>query len=323
MAKVTFNSHTYDCLASETILECLRRHGIAYPYSCQSGICQSCLTRSVSGAPPADAQKGLKPTQAAQNYFLACVCKPEQDMNIVQANAEENHVHTVNVVEKRLLSRDIAKLTLTCPQNYLYFPGQFLNLYMNNMLMRSYSLASLPQRGEPLELHIRKLTNGKISSWVHDKLSAGDEVAISDAKGDCFYTAGTPEKNLLLIGTGTGLAPLYGIARDALDKGHCGQIKLYHGSRNADGLYYIDELRALAAQHDNFHYISCVSGDTPHPEHRHGRANDVALQDQPNLKDWRVYLCGNPDMVNQSKKQVFLAGASFSEIYADAFLMSS
>ena len=323
MAKITFEDQTYTCNPSESVLECLRRHGVAYPYSCQNGVCQSCLSRSRSGTPPEESQQGLKPTQVAQNYFLACICHPAQDLEISLPSASEENIVLTKVTEKAMLNRDIIKLSLACPEGYSYFPGQFLNLQRNNVLIRSYSIASVPQLNESIELHIRKLENGRVSNWIHDELSVGDEVAISEAKGDCFYTPGHPEQDLLLIGTGSGLAPLYAIALDALNKGHTGQIKLYHGSHNRAGLYFVKELQELAKQHDNFHYIGCVSNDAESTENSQGRANDVALQENPELKNWRVFLCGHPDMVAQSKKQVFLAGASFSDIYADPFLISA
>jgi len=46
---------------------------------------------------------------------------------------------------------------------------------------------------------------------------------------------------------------------------------------------------------------------------------DVALADNPDLSGWRVFLCGNPDMVNAARQQTFFAGASMREIYADPF----
>ncbi len=323
MAKITFENTEYTCSASETVLECLRRHGVTYPHSCQSGVCQSCLTLSLGGvAPPEASQKGLKPTQTAQNYFLACICKPERDLEISLPNASEDKPILTRVLDKRMLSNSILKLSLACPETYHYFPGQFLNLRKNNALVRSYSIASVPQLDETIDLHIRRLPEGRVSGWLHDQLNVGDEVAISEAKGDCFYTSGSSEKNMLLIGTGSGLAPLYAIARDALEKGHQGTIKLYHGSQDSSGLYLVEALQALSTQYEQFHYTGCVSNDN-HADFQQGRANDIALKENPELKSWQVYLCGHPDMVAQTKKQVFLAGASFNDIYADPFLISA
>jgi NAD(P)H-flavin reductase len=54
----------------------------------------------------------------------------------------------------------------------------------------------------------------------------------------------------------------------------------------------------------------------------HGRVNEVALASLPDLKGWRIFLCGHPEMVNQMKKMTFLKGAASADIYADAFLVT-
>jgi len=51
-----------------------------------------------------------------------------------------------------------------------------------------------------------------------------------------------------------------------------------------------------------------------------GTPLDLALGDHPDLTGWRVYLCGNPQMVNAAQVGTFLAGAASSEIFADPFL---
>ena len=61
----------------------------------------------------------------------------------------------------------------------------------------------------------------------------------------------------------------------------------------------------------------------PEPRHREGRADLVALTDWPNLKGWRVFLCGHPEMVKSAKKRAFLSGAAMQDIYADPFVLSS
>jgi NAD(P)H-flavin reductase len=106
---------------------------------------------------------------------------------------------------------------------------------------------------------------------------------------------------------------------DALAQGHSGPIHLFHGSRDLNGLYFIDEMRELAAKFANFHYTSCLSGNETKADHTRGRAHDIALASAESLSGWRVFLCGHPDMVSQTKKTAFMKGASMADIYADAF----
>ena len=56
--------------------------------------------------------------------------------------------------------------------------------------------------------------------------------------------------------------------------------------------------------------------------HAAGRVHDVALTDTADLKGWRVFLCGHPDMVQQAQMRAYLAGASLADIHADAFQLS-
>ncbi len=320
MARITFEGHEYDC-SDSSVLDCLTRHGVAVPASCRSGVCQTCLMRAVKGKPPAAAQKGLKDSLIDQNYFLACSCIPEEDLEVT-LSAPESERLPARVESLFPLSEDMVRLRLQVDIPYEYKPGQFLNLYRADGLVRSYSIASLPSAGF-LELHLKRIPGGRMSEWIHNDLAAGDTVEISTALGDCYYRPGRPEQGLLLIATGSGLAPLYGILRQALAEGHSGPIALYHGSREMNGLYLTTELAELAARHENLSYTPCVSGEGAEWGVQPGRANEIALNTHPQLKDWRVFLCGHPDMVEATKKKAFLAGVSLNDIYADPFTFSS
>lgn len=279
------------------------------------------MMRAVEGTPPADSQKGLKPTLQHRGFFLACICKPEMEMSVVLAGDEALPKIATTLIEKTLLTPELLRLRLR-PETAIEFQaGQFINVHHPDGLIRSYSIASLPSEGV-IELHVERVASGRMSGWLHDQISVGDRLEIDGPHGDCFYLSEKPQQNLLLIGTGSGLAPLWGIARAALEHGHQGEIHLFHGSRSAQRLYLVDELKQLARDHSNFFYTPCVSGENS-PGFTAGRANEVALQRFPKLGGWGVYLCGHPEMVNNAKRDTFLAGANFQDIYADPFTISS
>jgi NAD(P)H-flavin reductase len=291
---------------------------VQIPYGCKQGICQSCLVRSLDTAPPVTSQTGLKDTLQHQNYFLACRCYPERDMTITLSN-DTAYEMIAWVSEKENLSAEIVRLVLVFETNFSFLAGQFVNLQRSDGLTRSYSIANVPERGNFLEFHIQRLPNGRFSNWVHDELEVGTDLTVSEAKGTCHYLPGRAEQPLLLVGTGSGLAPLLGIVNDALGKGHSGPIRLFHGSRKRTGLYLINEMKTLSKRFGNFNYTPCISGDHNTDEFTKGRAHDVALSSIDTLKGWRVYLCGHPEMVVHTKKMAYLKGASLSDIYADAF----
>jgi NAD(P)H-flavin reductase len=246
------------------------------------------------------------------------VCRPKEDLEVALPDDTQAAI-PATVKKLELLNEDIMRVMLECHAPIEYKAGQFINLFRDQTLGRSYSLASVPQTDDHLHLHVRRLPQGRVSGWIHEELRPDQSVEIRGPAGDCFYVPGKPEQSMILIGTGSGLAPLYGIIRDALRQGHAGPIRLFHGSRDRRGLYLIGELQDLMAQYANFDYVPCLSGgDVPHG-FAAGRAHEVALKKVPDLKNWRLFLCGHPEMVKQAKKKAFLAGASMKDIYADAF----
>lgn len=327
MPTIAFEGKEYESEPDESILDCLTRHGVSVKYSCRSGVCQTCIMVAEEGTPPEKSQAGLKDVLKAQNYFLACSCVPKSDIGIGRPDSNLIEIETT-VESNDLLNPEVNRIRLARPENYTYYPGQYLTLFNSSGVGRSYSIASVPSIEDFLELQIRLVPGGQVSSWVHKELKAGDTVRITESNGDCFYMGENKTQPMVLIGTGTGLAPLYGIARDAINQGHTGPIHLYHGSRTLDGhttpygLYLVDEMKTLAKIHDQFYYHPCISSGHVPDSMRHGRANELALEDHKDLSGMRIYLCGREDMVKTTKQKAFLAGASLQDIYADPFLIT-
>lgn len=320
MTVIRYNDQLIQLDAEQSVLEALNSHGALIPFSCRSGICQTCLMQAQETSPPAEAQQGLKDSLKLQNYFLACVCYPHTDLSVTRIDTSPNQaLITATVKQLNLLNDEIMQVVLDCQKPFEYRAGQFINLYLDPTISRSYSLASVPHQDRYLHLHVRRLPDGQVSNWIHQVLKTGDEITISSAFGNCFYTTGRAEQNLLLIGTGSGLAPLYGIIQDALSQGHRGEIYLFHGSRELAGLYLQQSLDQLSQKYSTLHYLPCLSGQETVNGYAKGRADNVAFQQITNLKNWRVFLCGHPEMVNSAKRKAFLAGASMQDIYLDAF----
>ena len=319
MRSITFGESTFSCKPDETVLETLLRENIQVPNGCRQGLCQACLMRSLDNSPPVSAQVGLRDTLQKQNYFLACVCRPEQNMTVALPNQQGASIEAT-VTQKQLLTPDIVHLVLEYQTQFNFFAGQFVNLTRSDGLTRSYSIANIPQHEKILEFHIRRLPNGQFSRWIYDELELDTQLTISEAQGFCHYLPGRAEQPLMLIGTGSGLAPLYGILSDALAQNHSGPIHLFHGSRDLNGLYFINQMRELAAEFDNFHYTACLSGEGIESDHaQRGRAHDVALSSIETLSGWRIFLCGHPEMISQTKRMAFMKGASMNDIYTEIF----
>ncbi len=321
MSKLTVDQKHYACQSGETVLDALLRQDVDVSYACKKGSCHSCILKCVDSLPPAEAQRGLKDTLKSQGYFLGCLCVPEQDM-IVKLPEQSDFYTDGKVVTNEMLNRNTILLILECPDVLEYKAGQFVNLQREDGVTRSYSISNIPTESKTLEFHIRRLPGGRFSEWVHDEIKVGDVLSVSEPQGHCFYLPDRKEQGLLLVGTGSGLAPLAGILMDALSHGHSGPIHLFHGSHELEDLYRVDEMRQLEHHYSNFSYTPCISGAHVSEGFSAGRANEVALKQLSNLAGWRVFLCGHPEMIRQMKTSAFLMGASNADIYTDAFLVT-
>jgi NAD(P)H-flavin reductase len=161
-----------------------------------------------------------------------------------------------------------------------------------------------------------------MSGWLHHQALPDTPVWLQGPSGNCFYAHGNADQPLLLAGTGTGLAPLYGIVRSALQQGHTGPIWLFHGALTPGGLYLVNELTELARAHANFHYIRSVLHDGDSGTEV-GELDQCILDRFASLAGWKGYVCGDPALVNSLRRKLFLAGMASKAIYADAFLPSA
>jgi CDP-4-dehydro-6-deoxyglucose reductase, E3 len=315
VTRLTYKDRPVDLARGETVLEALERAGIDASSSCRAGNCQTCLHRAIDGTPPPESQNGLTEAQKALGFFLPCVCRPTEPLAIVPADDAGARLEaTVRAIEP--LSHDVVRLRIeTTP--FPYRPGQFIELIADDDLRRHYSLASHPEEDPFLEMHIRLHPNGRMSRRLMAEMKPGHRLHVAGPRGTCFYEGVDPEQPLALIGAGTGLAPLYGVLRDALRQGHRGPIRLYHGARSSKGLYLTDELRALAQARNNFDYIAAaLDPDAPFG----GDIAALALaEEKPRLTQTAYFLCGGENLVGRLKRDLFMAGASMKAIRSDVF----
>ncbi|WP_435009310.1 2Fe-2S iron-sulfur cluster-binding protein [Tundrisphaera lichenicola] len=319
MASLRFEGRSIELQDGETVLEGLLGDGRRIPHSCRAGACRSCLMRAVEGRPPESAQVGLNDGQKARGYFLACVARPSEPL-VVDLGGEGLQRTRVVIASIERIGENVIRVLLDPESGFDYRPGQFLTLIRDDGLARSYSIASLPDRDRSLELHVKVLEGGRMSRWLADEARPGDRASIQGPSGDCFYVPGQEDQEIVLAGTGTGLAPLFGIAQDALRRGHRAPVTLFHGARGPEGLYLAEQLRGLERQFPTFRYVpSCIDGE-PREGIEIGLLETVVLGRISTFQGRRVYLCGNPAMVQSLRKKVFLKGARMKEVFADAFL---
>ena len=301
------------CREDQTILDACLREGIWLPHACTHGTCGTCKAQVLDGEVDlGDASPyALLESERDEGCALLCVAKPKADVVIEgEVDVEEGVViHPVRDYTGRLaLLDDIApavrRVVVELDQPLAFNPGQYIQLDLPGGDSRPYSIASTPADPSRVELHIKRTDGGVATDgWVFDTLAVGDRVSLSGPYGK-FSFRPQRDKPLLLLGGGTGVAPLKSIvqhlAETCEETGWENDVVLYHGVRTVAELYDRAWFEAKMAEHAWFEYRPAVSREACNG--RQGRVPQLVAEDFPRAAGRTAYICGSPAMVEDTMK---------------------
>ncbi len=177
----------------------------------------------------------------------------------------------------------------------------------DRMIRRAYSIASESRADEFLEFYLTMVSSGELTPRLFT-LNLRDRVYVGPKAVGVFTLAkAQPHKHILMIGTGTGLAPYMSMMRSELECGGKRQFVIVHGARFSWDLGYRTELTGLARHCPNFHYIPVITRPQEDVtwKGRSGYLQNIiasdAIEQETGLavtpKNFDIYLCGNPGMI--------------------------
>jgi ferredoxin--NADP+ reductase len=177
----------------------------------------------------------------------------------------------------------------------------------DKMIKRAYSVASSSLQGEYLEFYVAMVRSGALSPRLF-ALHEGDRVWLGPKISGMFTLDDVPEGNdVVLVATGTGLAPYLSMLRSAYEFDANRTTIVGHAARVSWDLGYRQELESLAARYPNFHYLPIIDEVARDPEWK-GEVGFVnrfveegtfgsILERDFSPETTSVFLCGNPLMI--------------------------
>ena len=315
-----------------SLLSTLKEHEIYIQSACGGkGTCSLCKLRVLDGAGPVLPTETpyLSDDELAENVRLSCQVKVRNDLQIIVPE-EIFLVKEFRVVVDQIddLTPEIKGLKfsiVTSEEGFTFKPGQYVQLEIpkyrlsRNPEFRAYSVASGAEDHYHLELVITRMEKGIVSTYVHDYLKAGQELKISGPYGD-FYLRDS-EKPILLIATGSGLAPIRSILYEIKRKKITRDTTLFFGARKRKDLFFFEELKEMEKVISSFTFIPTLSraADEDKWQGEQGRVTDLIERHiRPNTVT-EVYICGSPNMVNSCEKKLSEKGIPEECIFYDKF----
>lgn len=185
-------------------------------------------------------------------------------------------------------------------------------------LKSPYSIASPPYEEHFVELCVKRVPGGPMSSWVYDR-RIGDTLTISRAFGG-FHFASPPGRTAVFLATGTGVAPLRSMILDRIHQGDTRQLWLYYGVGREVNLVYADEFAGLSRQQGNFRFVPVVSRALPSWAGERGWVQEAFLHEFKGRRDYDAYVCGVKVMVDDVITLLRSEGATPDRIHFEKYV---
>jgi NAD(P)H-flavin reductase/hemoglobin-like flavoprotein len=224
---------------------------------------------------------------------------------------------TVVAHERR--SFNVSVLSVHPEPRMEYLPGQSVAIETPNRpkLWRYYSIANAPRPDGLLEFHVRLIDGGAVSMALTSDAIAGTELRLGPAVGALTFSQPIPSRDLLLVAGSTGLAPLKAILEHVATLTQPPQARLFFGARNPHGLYDLDSLEKMAAQHPWLTVTPVVSADSRFTGEI-GNLPDVVVR-QGDWSEYDAYLAGPSEMVKGTVARLTAAGMARDQIHIEDF----
>ncbi len=318
----------------QTVLDACLRAGVWLPHACGHGVCGTCKVQVLEG----ECEHGEASNFALMDFerdegkILACCATAQGDL-VIEADVDEDpdaqflalEDFEAELVEARMLTPTIRGLWLRTDRPVPFQAGQYLMLQVPGVDgARAFSIANAPQEGL-IELHIRRVPEGRATGWLHDELQVGQALRFTAPNGR-FFVRKSAQLPMIFVAGGSGLSSPKAMVQDLLAEGCTLPITLIQGARCREELYYRELFEALAERHPNFSYVPVLSELPPGDDWAGARGfahEALKAQFANDFRGHKAYLCGPPPMTEACIATLMQGRLFERDIYTEKFFTAA
>jgi CDP-4-dehydro-6-deoxyglucose reductase, E3 len=321
------SNRSFSVAPDQSLLDAALGASLNLPHSCKGGNCGSCRARLLQGEIdyPNGRPLGLSEAEAAEGFVLMCQARARSDLLIETYEITTPDQALIKRLPARIegvqpLSHDVMALHLRLPvaEAFRFEAGQYIDIMLPGGRRRSFSIASPPHDSRLLELHVRRVEGGEFSSRLFDEDTRSALLTVEGPLGQFVYRGGRAAP-MLLVGGGTGIAPLLSILRHIIENGVHRDMTVYWGVRSERDLYAHAALEELAARAASLSYVPVLSEPSPEWQGRSGFVHEAVLQEVDDLQEYDVYAAGPPAMIAAVRREFGRRGVSANRLFFDSF----
>lgn len=312
-----------------SLLSSLAENDIFIPSACGGrGTCGLCKIRALEGDGPLlpTEKPYLTKQEISEGVRLSCQVKVKKDISISIPEAlfsiRKFKGVVENIIDYTYDTKGIV-IKLLEPREIDFNAGQYIQLEskkypkVRQVVSRAYSMANSPAHNDRVELIIRKVPDGIMTTFTHDYLKKDDQLFLTGPYGEFFIR--DTDADMIFVAGGSGMAPFKGIMEDLAAKQSPRHIVYFFGARTEKDLFLVDEMREYEIKMPDFTFIPVLSNpesdsDWQGPTGYIPPLLDEYIRDPANTEG---YLCGSPALINVTEKKMRELG--IEKIYYDSF----
>ena len=224
----------------------------------------------------------------------------------------------VELVARVPLTRGVHQLRFVSLLPFHWLPGQHLVVVrgQGRELLLPYSIASAYDPRKPGEFELAVAVGA--GADVMDGLPLGGELEVLEPAGEFTWQA-SPLPAALLVGAGTGIAPLRALIQAELQRESTTRVLLLAGHREAAHILFGDEFARLAAEHPRFGFLPTLTGIGDGWSGLRGRVQAQLSEAVRSLGPLDAYVCGRADMVRDVSAQLLREGVPAARVRVEGY----
>jgi len=321
------SNRSFQARSGENVLTAALRQGVVLPYSCRNGTCSSCKCRLTEGevSYPNNPPSALSLDDMASGHILACQAVPEKDIAIEATEITQVAEIPVRTLPARVESMarftaEIMRLRLKLPRaaRLQFLAGQYVDILLPEGKRRAFSIASAPSVHEYLELHIKQVDGGGFTGHVFTDMQLKEILRLQGPLGT-FFVRRRSERPMIMMGGGTGFAPLKSMIEELIESQDRRAIHLFWGVRQASDLYARELIETWSEQHPEFRFTPVLAEPESSWKGERGFVHEAVLRAYPQLKPYDVYMSGPPAMIHSARGEFLTAGVGEDQLFYDSF----
>ena len=217
--------------------------------------------------------------------------------------------YSIKVLEIIQLTQESVEIIFDIPENltefFSYKSGQYITIeaeIKGESVRRAYSICSAMCE-KKLSIGVKKVENGKMSTWLNEKVNVGDSLNLMPPNGNFLLNSRKNNNYFVGLCAGSGITPVLSMIKDSLHSQENSFFTLFYGNRNPETEMFKNDIELLVKKYSKRFKLISFYSDTKIDGKMHGNIdvenlNKLFEKEKELINSDGFFICGPGDMID-------------------------